>query len=165
MSANDDPTKLLDQHQTFPALCTSIGIDTRIRKALSRLNYVHPTLVQAKSIPLAITSGRDLLVRARTGSGKTLAFCVPVVQKILSRKSLVDERGGVDGDEADADDDGKGTSVRGVILVPTRELCNQVAQVVHDLTYYCADVVKVVALSSSGKEGKKGMTDAEQRST
>lgn len=146
-----------DPNQTFPTLCTSVGIDTRLRKSLSRLNYVHPTLVQSKSIPLAITSGRDLLVRARTGSGKTLAYCLPVVQKILSYKSLVAERGHVDDSEDEEDEGGiaGGTAVKGVILVPTRELCNQVASVLDDLTYYCADEIKVVVLSSSFNNNKK----------
>eukprot|EP00584_Thalassiosira_punctigera_P009500 CAMPEP_0172543244 /NCGR_PEP_ID=MMETSP1067-20121228/13685_1 /TAXON_ID=265564 ORGANISM="Thalassiosira punctigera, Strain Tpunct2005C2" /NCGR_SAMPLE_ID=MMETSP1067 /ASSEMBLY_ACC=CAM_ASM_000444 /LENGTH=490 /DNA_ID=CAMNT_0013329625 /DNA_START=78 /DNA_END=1546 /DNA_ORIENTATION=- len=152
---------LIDQQQTFPTLCTSIGIDARIRKALSRLNYVHPTLVQSKSIPLALTSGRDLLVRARTGSGKTLAYCVPVLQKILGRKSLLAERGEAEEDENDdgngGAEGGGGTAVKGVILVPTRELCDQVARVLDDLTYYCADQVKVVVLSSAAtsKKGKR----------
>ena len=166
---NNNNNNLIDPHSTFPTLCNSIGIDARLRKSLSRLNYVHPTLVQSKSIPLALTSGRDLLVRARTGSGKTLAYCIPVVQKILSRKSLLAERGGGGGEEeedndADADDNNDsegGTAVKGVILVPTRELCNQVAQVLEDLTYYCADLIKVVVLSSTmsnahHKKGKKG---------
>ena len=152
--AGDDSSGLMDPNQTFPSLCTSVGIDPRLRKALSRLNYVHPTLVQSRSIPLAVTSGRDLLVRARTGSGKTVAYCVPVLHKILARKALADERGGID-DEDEADERGGGAAVRGVILVPTRELCNQVAQVLNDLTYYCADVVRTVVLSSSGKKGSK----------
>jgi len=152
---------LIDPQQTFPTLCTAVGIDARIRKSLSRLNYVRPTLVQSKSIPLALTSGRDLLVRARTGSGKTLAYCVPVVQKILARKALLAERGVVDdggGDEEDGDTggDGEGTAVKGVILVPTRELCHQVSRVLDDLTYYCAEQVKVVVLSSTSSAGKKG---------
>eukprot|EP00986_Skeletonema_menzelii_P000578 scaffold160_cov157-Skeletonema_menzelii.AAC.35 len=144
-------SNILDS-QTFPELCTSIGIDARLRKALSRLNYVHPTLVQSKSIPLALTSGRDLLVRARTGSGKTLAYSIPVIQKILAKKSLLEERGGGgEGDESEDEDDTRsdGATVKGVILVPTRELCTQVAKVIDDLTYYCADHVKVVVLSSS----------------
>lgn len=157
---NDGAPSLMDQSQTFPTLCASVGIDPRLRKALSRLNYVHPTLVQAKSIPLAVTSGRDLLVRARTGSGKTLAYCVPVVQKVLGRKALLAERGGGGGSEDEEDGADGGTAVAGVILVPTRELCNQVARVLDDLTYYCADVVRVAVLSSSGggpgKKSKKG---------
>ena len=148
-------TNILDS-QTFPELCTSIGIDARLRKALSRLNYVHPTLVQSKSIPLALTSGRDLLVRARTGSGKTLAYSVPVIQKILAKKSLLEERGEDSGDDEEDDVGSDGATVKGVILVPTRELCTQVAKVIDDLTYYCADQVKVVVLSSSSNTKKGG---------
>ncbi|KAL7531669.1 hypothetical protein ACHAXR_004166, partial [Thalassiosira sp. AJA248-18] len=112
----------------------------------------------SKSIPLALTSGRDLLVRARTGSGKTLAYCIPVVQKILGRKSLLAERGEEEEEEEenDAEGVGGGTAVKGVILVPTRELCSQVSQVLDDLTYYCADQIKVVVLSSSATSTKKG---------
>lgn len=157
---NNSDNYLIDPHSTFPTLCNSIGIDARIRKSLSRLNYVHPTLVQSKSIPLALTSGRDLLVRAKTGSGKTLAYCIPVVQKILGKKSLLAERGEDDDEDSNKTDNGGGTAVKGVILVPTRELCNQVARVLDDLTYYCADLVKVVVLSSTSlsshhKTGKK----------
>jgi ATP-dependent RNA helicase DDX56/DBP9 len=70
----------------------------------------------------------------------------------LTRKILVAERG--DADEDDEEQQG-GTcsSVGGVILVPTRELCDQVSRVLDDLSYYCADVVKVVTLSSSTPSG------------
>merc|ERR1719203_1079015 len=121
MTNRERNASLLDQQQTFHTLCTSVGIDARLRKSLSRLNYVHPTLVQAKSIPLALTSGRDLLVRARTGSGKTLSYCIPVVQKILRRKSLLTERGEEEGEDGNGLSE-TGTAVKGVILVPTREL-------------------------------------------
>jgi superfamily II DNA/RNA helicase len=68
--------------------------------------------------------------------------------------------------EADEEEDGGGggTAVGGVILVPTRELCDQVSRVLDDLTYYCADAIKVVVLSSSssssfnnGTKGKREM--------
>eukprot|EP00569_Conticribra_weissflogii_P007513 CAMPEP_0171349950 /NCGR_PEP_ID=MMETSP0878-20121228/35166_1 /TAXON_ID=67004 /ORGANISM="Thalassiosira weissflogii, Strain CCMP1336" /LENGTH=695 /DNA_ID=CAMNT_0011854745 /DNA_START=20 /DNA_END=2104 /DNA_ORIENTATION=+ len=154
--------KLLDPNSTFPTLCQSIGIDPRFRKSLARLGYVRPTLVQSKSIPLALTSGRDLLVRARTGSGKTLAYCLPVLQKILAKKILMEERG-QDAEEAQDDDDdtdigdgGGGTKVKGVILVPTKELCTQVAKVIEDLTYYCSEHIKVVVLSGGAKKGGGG---------
>lgn len=118
--------------------------------------------MQSKSIPLALTSGRDLLVRARTGSGKTLAYCLPVLQKILAKKSLMEERG-QDAEEEEDDDDNMdrgngsgGTKVKGVILVPTRELCTQVAKVIEDLTYYCAEHIKAVVLSGGAKKGGGG---------
>ena len=54
---------VLDPTVTFPALCDSVGIDVRLRKAVSRLGHARPTLVQAKCLPLAISEGRDLMVR------------------------------------------------------------------------------------------------------
>lgn len=82
------------------------------------------------------------------------------MQKILGRKSLLAERGEEESDQDDNDNEGGGgTAVKGVILVPTRELCNQVAQVLDDLTYYCSDLIKVVVLSSvSNSHHKKVKT-------
>ncbi|KAL3810634.1 hypothetical protein ACHAXA_008158 [Cyclostephanos tholiformis] len=133
---------------TFPSLCASIGIDPRLRKSISRMGLIRPTLVQSRAIPLAISGGRDLLVRARTGSGKTLAYCLPVLHRVLSRKALIAERNGGGGagahdcdyDGYDDDDDGGGGG-------------GGVYRVLGDLTYYCADVVRVVSLSSSSIGG------------
>ena len=44
---------ILDPSDTFATLCTTVGLDVRLRKALSRLGYVRPTLVQSRSLPLA----------------------------------------------------------------------------------------------------------------
>jgi ATP-dependent RNA helicase DDX56/DBP9 len=103
------------------------------------MGFVRPTLVQSKSLPLAITSGRDLLVRARTGSGKTLAYCLPILQKLL----------------ASAPNNNSG-GVKSVILVPTRELCSQVERTLKDLCYYCDEVVTVgVLMGSTAASGSK----------
>jgi ATP-dependent RNA helicase DDX56/DBP9 len=79
-----DP-RLVDSKATFASF--SHILDTRILRALADMGFARPTLVQAKAIPLALES-RDILARARTGSGKTAAYCVPIVQKILSAKSV-----------------------------------------------------------------------------
>ena len=76
---------LLDTKATFASM--SHLVDARILRALADMGYARPTLVQSKAIPLAL-EGRDILARARTGSGKTAAYCVPLVQKILSVKSV-----------------------------------------------------------------------------
>lgn len=62
-------------------------LDARILRALADTGFSRPTPVQAKVIPLAL-EGRDILARARTGSGKTAAYCLPVVQKIISAKTV-----------------------------------------------------------------------------
>ena len=128
---------LLDPAVTFASLADSVGLDLRLRKAVSRLGHVRPTLVQSKCLPLAISSGRDLLVRARTGSGKTLAYCLPLLQKILQQES-------------------KDSGVKAVILVPTRELCTQVFQTLQTLTYYCDEIISLAVLSGGRSNSEKG---------
>ena len=59
---------ILDDEKTWYQ--RDFGLDLRLIKALSKLGFTYPTIVQAKSIPIAL-QGKDVLVRARTGSGKT----------------------------------------------------------------------------------------------
>ena len=75
----------LDKEQLFRTFGEGL-IDDRISKAIAKLGYIHPTLIQAKMIPIALR-GRDVLARARTGSGKTFAYSIPVLQKILTLKT------------------------------------------------------------------------------
>lgn len=76
---------LVDPKATFASF--SNLLDARILKALGDMGFSRPTLIQAKSIPLALEN-RDILARARTGSGKTAAYCIPLVQKVLNAKSV-----------------------------------------------------------------------------
>ena len=76
---------MLDKKNSFAAF--SHLIDARILRALADMGFATPTPVQAKAIPLALEC-RDILARARTGSGKTAAYCLPVVQKIISVKTV-----------------------------------------------------------------------------
>ena len=76
---------LVEQKLSFSSF--SNIVDARLLRALADLGFARPTLVQAKAIPLAL-EGSDILARARTGSGKTAAYCIPVIQKILSSKSV-----------------------------------------------------------------------------
>ncbi len=84
-------------------------LDRRCFRVLQRQNILSPTPIQAKCIPIAL-EGRDLIGTAQTGTGKTLGYVLPT----LSRLSQ-----------------GKGGRNRMLILVPTRELCLQVSQVIH----------------------------------
>ena len=65
----------------------SLDLDPRLQKALSKLGFAHPTLIQSTAIPLAL-AGKDILARARTGSGKTAAYSLPILQKILNDKEV-----------------------------------------------------------------------------
>jgi ATP-dependent RNA helicase DDX56/DBP9 len=132
-------SSLLDPNDTFASLTQAVGLDNRLRKAVQRLGHVRPTLVQSKCLPLAISSGRDMVVRAKTGSGKTLAYCLPLLQKILQRKSSSNDNSNLATTT---------TGVKAVVLVPTRELCSQVHKTLKSLIYYCDEIVSVAALSA-----------------
>uniref|UniRef100_A0A3Q2QX95 Probable ATP-dependent RNA helicase DDX56 n=1 Tax=Fundulus heteroclitus TaxID=8078 RepID=A0A3Q2QX95_FUNHE len=106
-----------------------MGLDDRLVKAVADLGWSQPTLIQEKAIPLAL-EGKDLLARARTGSGKTASYAIPVIQRILASKQSVREQ-----------------DVRALILVPTKELGQQVQAMIRQLTAYCSRDVRVADIS------------------
>ena len=65
-------SSLLDPEVTFAALAEATGLDVRLRKAIARMGHVRPTLVQSKCLPLAISSGRDLMVRGERFTVRTV---------------------------------------------------------------------------------------------
>jgi ATP-independent RNA helicase DbpA len=89
---------------------------------LSSLGFTHMTPIQAQSLPL-ILAGRDLIAQARTGSGKTAAFGLGVLQNL---------------------DAGRLTP-QALVVCPTRELANQVAQELRRLARLIPNV-KVLTL-------------------
>eukprot|EP00731_Ephydatia_muelleri_P020411 Em0013g138a len=103
-----------------------MGLDDRLLKAIAKLGWAQPTLIQEKAIPLAL-EGKDVLVRAKTGSGKTAVYVIPLIQKLLQASS-------------------SGTSMcaRALIIVPSKELCLQAARNVKELLAYCPRTIKVL---------------------
>jgi superfamily II DNA/RNA helicase len=87
----------------------SLGVAPEIADALEAVGVVHPFPIQALAVPVAL-NGDDIIGQARTGTGKTFAFGVPVLQRTLL--------------PASHDRDRRPSSL---IVVPTRELCVQVA--------------------------------------
>ena len=138
--------ELLDSEKTWTQ--RDFGLDRRLVKALSKLGYVYPTLVQSRCIPLVL-HGKDVVVRARTGSGKTVAFALPVLQKILLAKGSdgSSSGSGSSGSSSSGSKKGAGEGIQALILVPTKELCKQIEKHVTDLIYYCRDVIRITALA------------------
>ncbi|KAH7885873.1 P-loop containing nucleoside triphosphate hydrolase protein [Phlebopus sp. FC_14] len=122
--------RLVDNKSTFSSF--SHLLDARILRALADMGFARPTLVQAKAIPIALES-RDILARARTGSGKTAAYCIPVVQKILGAKSNLSTI------------DPLYQATRAIILVPTRELSEQVSACLRSLEVTISNVASGTA--------------------
>jgi ATP-dependent RNA helicase DeaD len=96
---------------TTPNGFGALGLHQALVDAASALGYEEPTAIQREAIP-PLLQGRDVLGQAATGTGKTAAFALPMLH--LIGKTAED-----------------GRRVRGLILVPTRELAMQVAQAVH----------------------------------
>ena len=82
---------------------------------LTASGITSPFPIQVATLPDSL-SGRDVLGRGRTGSGKTLAFSLPLVARLAASTSKRQPK-----------------RPRSLILVPTRELANQVAAVVDPL--------------------------------
>jgi len=90
----------------------SLGLTGPVVAAVAALGYEEPTPIQREAIPVLL-SGSDMLGQAATGTGKTAAFALPLLDR-LSQDNKTDR--------------GK---VRGLVLVPTRELAMQVAEALH----------------------------------
>ena len=89
------------------------GLSPDILRALTDQGYVHPTPIQAEAIPV-VMQGRDVMGAAQTGTGKTAGFSLPIIQNLLvhANSSMSPAR----------------HPVRALILTPTRELADQVAE-------------------------------------
>ncbi|MGE5471699.1 MAG: DEAD/DEAH box helicase [Bacteroidota bacterium] len=86
----------------------SLGLAPALLQALDSLGYQTPTPVQEKAIP-AVLAGRDLMAAAQTGTGKTAGFALPILQRLSEAENKVATN-----------------SIRCLVLVPTRELAEQV---------------------------------------
>jgi ATP-dependent RNA helicase RhlE len=83
----------------------ALGLAPELVRAVADEGYAQPTPIQSEAIPLAL-AGRDLIGSAQTGTGKTAAFVLPILQRLSAGSRGV---------------------LRALILVPTRELAEQVA--------------------------------------
>ncbi|HWH28203.1 MAG TPA: DEAD/DEAH box helicase [Mycobacteriales bacterium] len=92
-----------------PAAATTfaeLGLPDRLVTALARRGMPAPFAIQVRAVPDAL-AGRDVLARGQTGSGKTLAFGLPLLARLADRRAAAGRP-------------------RGLVLVPTRELAQQV---------------------------------------
>ncbi|GLV36488.1 Rs1 [Carabus blaptoides fortunei] len=94
-----------------------MNLSRPLLKAIGELKYVHPTPIQAATIPIALL-GKDICGCAATGTGKTAAYMLPTLERLLYRPV---EQSAV---------------TRVLVLVPTRELGVQVYQVTKQLAQF-----------------------------
>jgi superfamily II DNA/RNA helicase len=111
----------------------SLGVPAALVAALSRAGITTPFPIQAAALPDAL-AGLDVLGRGRTGSGKTLAFSIPLVTALAGGHTMA-------------------CRPRGLVLVPTRELANQVHAVLVPLAQ--AMGVSVVTVFGGTPQGRQ----------
>ncbi len=92
----------LDSQTTF----SDLGLDNNILEALEVLNFVTPTEIQQRAIPIMLEQESDIVGVAQTGTGKTAAFSLPIIQKLDMQEA----------------------QPQALILSPTRELCIQICR-------------------------------------
>lgn len=116
---NDEETIDFEEYSNTESHATfyQMNLSRPLLKAITAMNFVHPTPIQAATIPVALM-GRDICGCAATGTGKTAAYMLPTLERLLYKPL-----------------DGPAIS-RVLVLVPTRELGVQVYQVTKQLSQF-----------------------------
>jgi ATP-dependent RNA helicase RhlE len=125
---------------------SQLQLDPHLAQAVAEMGYESMTPIQAQAIPVVL-SGQDVMGAAQTGTGKTAAFSLPLLQRMIKHEN-------------------SSTSparhpVRALVLLPTRELADQVAQQVKLYAKYtqlrCAVVFGGMDMKPQTAELKKGV--------
>jgi ATP-dependent RNA helicase DeaD len=130
-NTSEHRSELFDTSKTF----ADMGLRASVLKGLDACGFKHPTKIQALLIP-HLMQGKDMLGQARTGTGKTGAFGLPILHAA-----------------------NKDEPFQALILVPTRELCVQVAQEMQEMGEFTP--IKTVAVY--GGERMQKQIDAIKR--
>src|SRR5688500_15977197 len=91
----------------------TLALDAKLLAAVVDSGYTSMTPIQARAIPIVL-DGRDVMGAAQTGTGKTAAFTLPLLQRMLAHEN--------------ASTSPARHPVRALVLTPTRELADPVAQ-------------------------------------
>jgi ATP-dependent RNA helicase RhlE len=108
---------------------SELGLSATMLRTLENLNFTVPTPIQLEGIPVAMAR-RDVIGLAQTGTGKTAAFGLPLIEHLIADNSRAEPK-----------------AARSLILAPTRELVNQIAE---SLKSFTKDVKLRVAVVVGG---------------
>lgn len=106
---------------------SDLGLTKELLQAIERAQYESPYPIQTEAIP-AILRQKDLLGLAPTGSGKTAAYILPILQRLLPKEAP------------------KERFVPVLVIVPTRELAVQVAEVTENFSRFLPRKIKSMAV-------------------
>ena len=108
----------------------SSSVRPEIIRATQAMGYTEMTEIQQKAIPLML-AGHDMIAKAPTGTGKTLAFGIPILQKAAGFPA---------------------GAPKAVVLSPTRELAQQIAQDLTNLAQFLPEIRVVCVYGGAGLE-------------
>lgn len=108
----------------------SSSVRPEIIRATQAMGYTEMTEIQQKAIPLML-AGHDMIAKAPTGTGKTVAFGIPILQKAA---------------------DFSAGAPKAVVLSPTRELAQQIAQDLTNLAQFLPEIRVVCVYGGAGLE-------------
>ena len=106
---------------------SALGLSAPLLKAIKEQEFSQPFPIQEQAIP-AILAGHDILGIAKTGSGKTAAFALPILQQFQKKETA------------------RNRYIKALVLVPTRELALQVANVFRSFSLHLPRKVKTLAV-------------------
>ncbi len=93
-----------------------LGLNDNLLEGLDAMGFKDATPIQQQAMPM-ILAGKDLIACAQTGTGKTAAFLLPVIHALMEHKN-------------------QSTSLKALVVVPTRELALQIDQALEGLSYF-----------------------------
>ena len=102
-------------------------LSSKLQKELQKNNYLKPTPIQEKVIPLVL-KGIDVMAQAQTGTGKSASFVLPILE-LFSQNSYEGKR-----------------KIKALVLAPTRELTLQIAQTFETFSKILQPKVKIVSI-------------------
>ena len=108
----------------------SSSVRPEIIRATQAMGYTEMTEIQQKAIPLML-AGHDMIAKAPTGTGKTVAFGIPILQKAAGFPA---------------------GAPKAVVLSPTRELAQQIAQDLTNLAQFLPEISVVCVYGGAGPE-------------
>lgn len=123
-----EPEDQLDEpspRKTF----SHLHLSSELVETLQRHNINHPTIVQMQTIP-KLLRGHNVLCAAETGSGKTLAYLLPIIHRLHKEMPLMEL--------------GSELKTQALVLVPSRELAEQVTSVARTMSQPFGLKVKIV---------------------
>ncbi len=128
------------EYSTTPGFA-ALGLNMALVNAALSMGVHEPTPVQEKAIPPVLV-GRDVLAQAPTGSGKTLAYVLPCVQRLMAHQASPQER----------------RVTRALVVVPTRDLADQVSATAIEILKPMRAHLRVVTLTGGTSVNKDQVT-------